>query len=136
MTTWIELEPQHQIVRKEPTVPDLSPEARARAGRTIEVAAVFSNHAVVIVAALPDVPDGHVLIALVDHQHEFSGTHHVEKATMVERIPELEGPEGWAMVFTPGATIADVLRRTAEMADIAGKRIAAIDRITARRAES
>jgi hypothetical protein len=117
-------------------VPDLSPEARARAGRTIEVAGVFAEHAEVIVAALPDVPEGHVLIALVDHQHEFAGTHHVEKATMVERVPELEGPDGWAMVFTPGATVDDVRRRTAEMADIAGKRIAAIDRITARRGDS
>ena len=117
-------------------MPDLSPQARARAGRTIEVAAIFSDHAEVIVAALPDVPEGHVLIALVDHRHEFSGTHHVEKATMVERVPELEGPDGWAMVFTPGATLADVRRRAAEMADIAGRRIAAIDRITARRADS
>jgi hypothetical protein len=117
-------------------VPDLSPEARARAGRTIEVAAIFADHADVIVAALPDVPEGHVLIALVDHEHQFSGTHHVEKATMVERVPELEGPDGWAMVFTPGATVADVQRRTAEMADIASKRIAAIDRITARRGGS
>jgi hypothetical protein len=116
-------------------MPDLSPEARARAGRTVEVSAVFAAHADEIVAALVDVPDGHVLIALVDHEHHFSGTHHVEKATMVERIPELEGPEGWAMVFSPGATIADVERRTSEMADIAGKRIAAIDRITARRGE-
>jgi hypothetical protein len=114
-------------------MPDLSPEARARAGRTVEVAAVFAAHADEIVAALADVPADHVLIALVDHQHEFSGTHHVEKATMVERIPELEGPDGWAMVFSPGATLDDVARRTTEMADIAGKRIAAIDRITARR---
>jgi hypothetical protein len=114
-------------------VPDLSPEARARATRTVEVAEVFAAHAELIVAELPHVPAGHVLVAVVDHAHDFSGTHHVEKATMVERIPELEGPGGWAMVFTPGASVADVRRRTAEMADIAGQRIAAIDRITARR---
>ena len=117
-------------------MPDLSPEARARAGRTIEVAAVFAQHAETIVAALPDVPEGHVLVAVVDHEHAFTGTHHVEKATMVERVPELEGPDGWAMVFTPGATVADVRRRTAEMADIAARRIAAIDRIVARRSDS
>lgn len=117
-------------------MPDLSPEARARAGRTIEVAAIFAEHAEAIVDALPAVPEGHVLIALVNHEHEFAGTHHVEKAAMVDRVPELEGPDGWAMVFTPGATMEDVRRRTTEMADIAGKRIAAIDRITARRGES
>jgi hypothetical protein len=114
-------------------MPDLSPEGRARAGRTVEVAAVFAAHAEEIVAALVDVPNGHVLIALVDREHVFTGTHQVDKATMVERIPELEGPGGWAMVFSPGATVDDVHRRTSEMADIAGKRIAAIDRITARR---
>lgn len=117
-------------------MPDLSPEARGRASRTVEVAAVFAENAQAIVAALPDVPEGHVLVAVVDHDHTFAGTHHVEKATMVERVPELEGPEGWAMVFTPGATVADVRRRTSEMADIAGKRIAAIERINARRAGS
>jgi hypothetical protein len=116
-------------------MPDLSPEARARAGRTVDVAGVLAEHADEIVAALVDVPDGHVLIALVNHEHQFTGTHHVEKATMVERIPELEGPDGWAMVFSPGATVADVRRRTSEMADIASKRIAAIDRITARRSD-
>ena len=115
---------------------DFSPEARARAGRTVDVAAVFAQNAEAIVAALPEVPHGHVLIAVVDHQHVFTGTHHVEKATMVERVPELEGPQGWAMVFSPGTTVADVRRRTAEMAAIAGRRIAAIDRIAARRSDS
>lgn len=114
-------------------MPDLSPEAQARARRTIEVADVFADHAEHIVAALPEVPDGHVLVAVVDDGHAFTGTHHVEKAVMVERIPELEASGGWAMVFTPGASVEDIRRRTAEMADIAAKRIAAIDRITARR---
>jgi hypothetical protein len=114
---------------------DLSPQARARAGRTIEVAAVFAENAETILAALSEVPDGHVLIAVVDHEHVFTGTHHVDRATMVERVPDLEGPDGWAMVFTPGATIADVRRRTGELADIARQRVAAIDRITARRAD-
>ena len=111
---------------------DLSPEARARAGRTIEVAAVFAEHAEVIIAALPGVPDGHVLVAVVDDSHAFTGTHHVDTASMVERVPELEG-DGWAMVFPPGTTHADIARRTAELADINRKRIAAIDRIRARR---
>jgi hypothetical protein len=112
---------------------DLSPEAKARAVRTIDVAAVFAEHAEVIVAMLPDVPDDHVLVALVDTEHEFTGTHHVEKASLVERVPELEG-DGWAMVFSPGASVADVRRRTDELADIARARIAAIDRILSRRA--
>jgi hypothetical protein len=112
---------------------DLSPEARSRAGRTVEVAAVFAEHAELIVAALPDVPDEHVLVAVVDHTHTFGGTHHVEQASIVERVPQLEGQGGWAMVFTPGASVEDVRRRTEQMAAIAAQRMAAIDRIIARR---
>jgi hypothetical protein len=114
-------------------MPDLSPEAKARAVRTIEVAGVFASQAEVIVAALPDVPEGHVLVALVDAEHAFTGTHHVEKADLVARVPELEG-DGWAMVFSPGTSVEDVRSRTAELADIARARIAAIDRILSRRA--
>jgi len=37
------------------------------------------------------------------------------------------------MVFPPGTTRDDITRRTAELADINKQRIAAIDRIAARR---
>lgn len=113
-------------------MPDLSPEARARAGRTVEVAGIFAENADQIVAALDGVPAGHVLVAVVDDSHEFTGTHHVHTEVMVERVPELEDG-GWAMVFPPGTTRADIERRTADLADIARQRIAAIDKITARR---
>jgi hypothetical protein len=112
---------------------DFSPEARERADRTVSVAAVFAANAPAIVAALPDVPAGHVLVAVVDDDHEFSGTHHVEQATLVERVPELEAGGGWAMVFTPGTTEEEVRRRSAEMGVIAQKRADTIDRIVARR---
>ncbi|MDP9117401.1 MAG: hypothetical protein M3O28_09180 [Actinomycetota bacterium] len=113
-------------------MPDLSPEGRARAAHTVEVAAVFAAHAEAIVGALDEVPTGHVLVAVVDAEHSFIGTHQVDTSEMVTSVPALEGPGGWAMVFTPGATVADVCRRTTEMADIAAQRVAAIDRITAR----
>jgi hypothetical protein len=112
---------------------DLSPEARARAARTVEVAGIFAQNADEIVVALADVPDGHVLVAIVDEDHAFNGTHHVHTETMVERVPELEAG-GWAMVFPPGTTRADIERRTSDLADIASQRIAAIDRILTRRA--
>jgi hypothetical protein len=115
---------------------DFSPEARERAHRTVLVSDVFADNAEIIVAALPGVPEGHVLIAVVDPSHEFSGTHHVEQTALVERVPELEDGGGWAMVFSPGASVDDVRRRTNEMASIAAKRAAAIDRILARRAGS
>jgi hypothetical protein len=113
---------------------DFSPEARERAHRTVLVADVFADHAEVIVAELPLVPDGHVLVAVVDHAHSFQGTHHVDREELVQRVPELEQGGGWAMVFSPGASAADIRRRTDEMASIAQQRAAAIDRINAKRA--
>lgn len=114
---------------------DFSPEARDRAQRTLTAAAVYSEHAEAIVAALPDVPTDHVLVVVVDANHELGGMHHVGTDDIVERVPELEDGGGWAMVFSPGSGLDDVRRRSARMAEIAGQRVAAIDRIAARRAE-
>jgi hypothetical protein len=114
---------------------DFSPEARERAFRTVLVADVFADHADLIVAELPAVPDGHVLVAVVDSSHAFTGTHHVDRGELVARVPELEAG-GWAMVFSPGVSADDIRRRTDEMASIATQRAAAIDRIVARRAQS
>jgi hypothetical protein len=115
---------------------DFSPEARDRANRTVLEADVFADHAQAIVAALPDVPAGHVLVAVVDAYHNFEGTYHVGRSELVERVPQLEASGGWAMVFTPGSSMSDVRRRTDEMAALASKRVAVIDRIIARRAAS
>lgn len=113
---------------------DFSPEARDRAERTRIAAAVYGEHAEAIVAALPDVPAEHVLVVVVGANHELGGMHHVGTADIVSRVPELEREGGWAMVFSPGSSVEDVRRRTAQMAEIAGQRLAAIDRIAARRA--
>jgi hypothetical protein len=114
-------------------MPDLSPEAKERARQTIRVADVFAGHADEIESAVGSVPPGHVLVAVVDAGHEFTGLHHVHTDELIDRIAELEGPGGWAMVFSPGADAETVRRRTGEMATIAEQRIAAIDRINARR---
>jgi hypothetical protein len=111
---------------------DHSPEARAAAEDKARAAGVFADHAEVIVAALPDVPEGHVLVAVVDEKHTFTGTHHVAESDIVARIPELEAG-GWAMVFTPGADVADVRRRSGEMGTLARRRAEMIARINARR---
>jgi hypothetical protein len=112
---------------------DYSPAARERASHTVEVAAVFADAADRIVADLPDVPEGHVLVAIVSRAQEFTGTHLVERATMVERVPVLENG-GWGLVVSPGSNAEDVRRRAGKMADLARQRVDAIDRITARRA--
>ncbi|HEY2298797.1 MAG TPA: hypothetical protein VGH43_13775 [Jatrophihabitans sp.] len=114
---------------------DFSLEARERAHRTILVADVFADHADVIVAELPNVADDAVLVAVVDSAHAFRGTHHVDRADLVERVPELESGGGWAMVFSPGVSADDIRRRTDEMASIAQQRAKVIDRINAKRAK-
>jgi hypothetical protein len=111
---------------------DYSVEARAAAEGKALAAGVFADNAEVIAAALPDVPDGHVLIAVVDELQQFTGTHHVPNDEIAARVPELEG-SGWAMVFTTGSDAADVRRRTDEMATLARRRAEMITRIRTRR---
>jgi hypothetical protein len=111
---------------------DYSAEARTAAEDKARAAGVFADNAEVIVAALPDVPEGHVLVAVVDATHSFAGTHHVPKDEIVARVPELEG-SGWAMVFTAGSAVGDVRRRTDEMASLARRRAEMITRIRTRR---
>jgi alkyl hydroperoxide reductase subunit AhpF len=114
-------------------VPDLSPEAKERARRTIAVSQVIAAHADEIAQATETLPDGHVLVALVDAEYQFAGMHWVGENELIERIAELEGPNGSAMVFSRDIEPAHVHGRTAELASIAEQRIATIDRITARR---
>ncbi|HJQ43849.1 MAG TPA: hypothetical protein VJ831_12240 [Jatrophihabitantaceae bacterium] len=112
--------------------PRFSPEARLRAEATIEVASVFAARAGEVLAALPYVPDGFVLVGIVAADQSFTGLHQIATATIVDEVPQLEG-DGWAMVFPPGTTEDDIQRRTSELADINRQRIAAIDRIIAKR---
>jgi hypothetical protein len=71
-------------------------------------------------------------VAVVDESHEFAGTHSVARDEIVARVPELEG-SGWAMVFAVGSDVADVRRRTDEMATLARRRAEMITRIRTRR---
>lgn len=112
---------------------DFSPAARAHAERTVEVAAIFADSAELIVARLEDVPTGHVLVAVVDIDNRVSGMHHVPQNDLVERVPELETDDGRSMVFSPGSSVADIRRRTDDMAATARRRTELIDRINARR---
>jgi len=113
---------------------DFSPEARESAQHKARAAAVFSENAEVIVAALPDVPDGHVLVAVVDESHALNGMHHVAEDELVARVPELEARyRGWAMVFNAASDIGDVRRRSDEMGVLARRRAEMITRILARR---
>jgi hypothetical protein len=111
---------------------DYSEDARDAAQGKARAAGVFADNAEVIVAALPDLPEGHVLVALVGHDHEFAGTHHVPQDALIVRIPELEA-RGWAMVFTDGTDADTVRRRADEMATLARRRAEMITRIRTRR---
>src|ERR1700727_2709749 len=108
-------------------------EGRERARRTIAVSQVIAEHADEIAEATLTLPEGHVLVALVDSGNEFAGMHWVGESELIERIADLEGPGGSAMVFSRSIEAAHVHGRTSELASIAKKRIETIDRITARR---
>jgi hypothetical protein len=112
---------------------DLTPEQVERSRRTIRASEVFADNAGAIVAHVGMLPEDHVVVAVVTGDHVFTGVHHVPRQDLVEKVPELEGPNGWAMVFSVGADEAHVASRTAEMASLAAKRIEMIRRITSRR---
>ena len=111
---------------------DYSSEAHSAAHGRARAAQVFADHAEVIVAALIDVPEGHVLVAVVDESHEFTGMHHVARDEIAGRVPELEGT-GWAFPVSPGTDVAEIRRRTDEMGTLARRRAEMITRIQARR---
>jgi hypothetical protein len=94
---------------------------------------VIAEHADEIAEATGTLPDGHVLVAVVNADYSFDGMHWVGESELIERIADLEGPGGSAMVFSRGIEPDHVHGRTSELASIAEKRIATIERITARR---
>jgi len=111
---------------------DYSSEAHSAAHGRARAAQVIADHAEVIVAALVDVPEGHVLVAVVDESHAFTGMHHVARDEIAGRVPELEG-SGWAFPVSPGTDVAEIRRRTDEMGTLARRRAEMITRIQARR---
>jgi hypothetical protein len=111
---------------------DVSPEQIERSRRTIRAAGVFAENSDLIVARVAELPDDHVVVAVVSEDHEFAGVHHVSRLDLVERVPALEGENGWAMLFSPGTDVEHVAARTSEMISLAGKRIEMISRINAR----
>lgn len=112
---------------------DVSPEQIEKSRRTIRAATVFAENSDAIVAHVSELPEDHVVVAVVTEDYVFDGVHHVSRLELVERVPALEGPTGWAMVFSAGTDDEHVAARTAEMISLAEKRIEMISRIAARR---
>jgi hypothetical protein len=111
---------------------DFSPEQVEKSRRTIRAAQVFADNTDAILFHVDLVPSEHVVVAVVTGDYDFAGVHHVGRTELVERVPALEGPDGWAMVFSSGADADHVAARTAEMAALAEKRIEMLERIAAR----
>jgi hypothetical protein len=112
---------------------DLSPAARERARRTALAAPVFAEHAAQIADRVRRLGVDQVLVAVVDADLQYTGATDVGTGDLVAEVARLEGPEGWAMVFSAGVDEAEVGRRTNEMASIATARLDALERLHARR---
>src|SRR3954471_24393201 len=106
--------PAHSRTDRKTTM-DISPEQVERSRRTIRAAAVFAENSEAIVAHVALLPDDHVVVAVVTGDYAFDGVHHVARTELVERVPALEGENGWAMVFSEGTDTAHVGERTTEM---------------------
>ena len=113
---------------------DLTPAALERARQTERVAPVFGAHAAEIVAAVEELPDGHVVVAVVDGDFFFRGTNHVHTDEIIVEVERLENGDGWAMVFSAGHDEEAVLRRVEEMIKIAAARANLIEKLRAKRA--
>ena len=113
---------------------DLSPEAIARAEQTIQAGPVFAANAEQIAARTPNLPPEHTLVAVVNTDFEFAGTHVVRRAALVDIVPGLEG-DGWAMVFSHKSDADQIRYRANEMVSIAQKRIEMIRRLRAKVSE-
>jgi len=111
---------------------EISPEQVEKSRRTIRAAGIFADHADAIVDHFRELPEDHVVVAVVTVDYVFDGVHHVAREELVERVPALEGPDGWAMVFSAGTDVEHVASRAAEMVNLAEKRIEMIERIAAR----
>lgn len=111
----------------------VSPEEIEKSRRKVRAAGVFAEYAEVIVQMVGELPDDHLVVAIVTSDYVFDGVHHVSRQELVERVPALEG-DGWAMVFSPGADTEHVASRTTEMANLAEKRIAMLEKLLAREA--
>ena len=121
-------------------MPDLSPAARDRAVNTVIAAAAFGDATTSILGAVAELSDDEtVVVAVVEPAGEgqrgllLSGMHYVGQGDLVERVPQLEGESGWAMVFSRATDAITIARRCEEMASLAEKRIAALDRLAAKR---
>lgn len=121
-------------------MPDLSPAARDRAVNTVIAAAAFGDATTHILGAVAELDDEETVVVAVvapagngERGLLLSGVHYVGQSDLVARVPELEGESGWAMVFSRSTGATDIARRCEEMATIAEKRIAALDRIAAKR---
>ncbi len=112
---------------------DVSPDQIDKSRRTIRAAQVFADNTDAILFHVELLPTDHVVVAVVTADYDFGGVHHVGRTELVERVPSLEGPDGWAMVFSAGADADHVAARTGEMAALARKRIEMLERIHARR---
>jgi hypothetical protein len=115
---------------------DISPEQIDKSRRTIKAAEVFADNSEAILEHIRVLPAEHVVVAVVTEDYDFSGVHHVSTEELVETVPALEGPTGWAMVFSAGADPEHVAARTAEMIALAEQRIAMLEKILARRTEA
>lgn len=110
---------------------DLSPQAVARAEKSVLAAPVFAEHADLIASLTPDLPTDQVLVAVVDPAYTLAGTWVIGRDQLVDKVPELEG-DGWAMVFSHKSDADSVRYRSEEMAKIAAKRITMIEHLRAK----
>ncbi len=107
-----------------------SPQALERPLRTIHAAEVFHNHARAIAQTCAEATATETGVAVVTPDFTFDGLWVFPSGDLARRVPEVEYAEGWTLLFSAGANVAEVQERSVRLARCSFRRWEALRRWT------
>jgi len=110
----------------------LSPQALERPLRTIHAADVFHDHACAIARACAEASAAEAVVAVVTPDFVFDGLWVFPSGDLVRRVPEVEYAEGWSLLFSAEANVAEIKERCVRLAHCSFKRWEALRRWTSK----
>ena len=109
-----------------------SSQALERPLRTIHAAEVFHDHARAIAQACAEATATETVVAVVTSDFIFDGLWVFPSGDLARRVPEVEYAEGWSLLFSAGADVAEIQERSVRLARCSFKRWEALRRWTSK----
>lgn len=110
-----------------------SSQALERPLRTIHAAEVFHLHARAIAQTCAEASTTETVVAVVTPDFIFNGLWVFPSGDLARRVPEVEYAEGWTLLFSAGADVAEVQERSVRLARCSFKRWEELRRWTGKR---